>query len=191
LPQRARKRRPRVVVDTSVLVAGISGFREPFVPGKNPSPDLRHSWAEKSNFVWLATEEVLDEYKEVLKRMPVRSHLIGTVINLIRERAEEIDVRLTAGISPGPKASCCGAATVGRSSAITAIVAGFFLGGTGILACPPSGGVPHPSRTPGSLGRSSGLCRLHPRYSPAQVPHSPKVTPRLSHRDAIIRLSEP
>jgi predicted nucleic acid-binding protein len=43
-----------------------------------------YKWAEKGNFVWLVTEDILDEYKEVLKRLRVRSTLIGTVINLIR-----------------------------------------------------------------------------------------------------------
>ena len=34
--------------------------------------------------MWLVTEDILDEYKEVLKRLHVRSHLIGTIIKLIR-----------------------------------------------------------------------------------------------------------
>ncbi len=84
-----------MVVDTSVLVAGISGFREPFVPGRNPSADVLHRWAEKNNFVWLVTDDILDEYKEVLKRLRVRSNLIGGVVNLIRERAEEEGVNKT------------------------------------------------------------------------------------------------
>jgi uncharacterized protein len=103
LPQKARKRKPRAVVDTSVRVAGISGFREPFVPGRNPSADVLHQWAEQNNFVWLVTEDILDEYKEVLKRLGVRPGLIGNVINLIRERAEEVKVRASAEISPDPK----------------------------------------------------------------------------------------
>jgi hypothetical protein len=41
-----------------------------------------HKWAEKGNFVWLVTEDILDEYKEVLKRLGVRATLIGAVINL-------------------------------------------------------------------------------------------------------------
>src|SRR6266705_2343527 len=85
LPPKGKKRRPRGVVDTSVLVAGISGFRKPYVRGKSPSADLLHRWAEKSDFVRLVTEDILDEYKEVLKRLSVRSNLIGSVINLIRE----------------------------------------------------------------------------------------------------------
>ena len=63
MPQKAKKRKPRAVVDASVLVAGISGFREPFVSGGNPSADVLHRWAEKNHFVWLITEDILDEYK--------------------------------------------------------------------------------------------------------------------------------
>jgi uncharacterized protein len=103
LPQKARKRKLRAVVDTSVLVAGISGLREPFVPGRNPSADVLHRWGERNNFVWLVTEDILDEYKEVLKRLRVRPSLIGKVINLIRERAEEVKVHASTQISPDPK----------------------------------------------------------------------------------------
>ncbi len=100
---KSRNRERRGVVDTNVLVAGISGFRKPYVRGKNPSADLLYRWAEKGDFVWLATEEILDEYKEVLKRLGVRPNLIGTVINLIRERAEVVDFRASDEFSPDPK----------------------------------------------------------------------------------------
>jgi uncharacterized protein len=103
LPPKAKKRKPRVVVDTSVLVAGISGFREPFVSGRNPSADVLHEWAERNNFLWLITEDILEEYKEVLKRLRVRPNLIGKVVNLIRERAEEVKVQVSAHISPDPE----------------------------------------------------------------------------------------
>jgi predicted nucleic acid-binding protein len=86
-----------------VLVAGISGFREPFVPGRNPSSDVLRKWAERKNFVWLLTEDILEEYKEILKRLRVHPNLIGNVINLIRERAEEINVRSSFELSPDPK----------------------------------------------------------------------------------------
>lgn len=103
MPQRAKRRKKRVVVDTSVLVAGIAGFREPYSPGRNPSADGLHRWAQKDNFVWLVTEDILDEYKEVLKRLRVRSNLIGKVVNLIRERAEEVRLLSSLEISPDPK----------------------------------------------------------------------------------------
>ena len=103
MSHKARKRKARAVIDTSVLVAGISGFREPFVSGRNSSADAIRQWAERNNFVWLITEDILDEYKEVLKRLRVRPNLIGNVINLIRERAEEIDVHSSVELSPDPK----------------------------------------------------------------------------------------
>jgi uncharacterized protein len=102
LPPKRKSRRVRVVIDTSVLVAGVSGFREPFVRGRSASADILHKWAEENNFVWLVNEEIVDEYKEVLKRCGVRPHLIGRVVNLIRELAEETKVRSTIGISPDP-----------------------------------------------------------------------------------------
>ncbi len=86
-----------------MLVAGISGFREPYVPGKNANADLLHDWAEKDNFVWLYSEDILGEYKAILRRMRVRPSLIGKVINLIRDRAEAVEVRAAMGISPDPK----------------------------------------------------------------------------------------
>ena len=103
MPLKASSRKPRVVVDTNVLVACVSGFREPFVRGRNASADVLHRWAEKGNFIWLITEDILDEYKEVLKRLRVRSYLIGRVINLIGERAEEVKVRSSIEISHDPK----------------------------------------------------------------------------------------
>jgi uncharacterized protein len=102
LPSKARKRKRRVVVDTSVLVAGISGFKETYRPGKNSSADVLHEWAEEHNFTWLISEEILDEYKEVLKRLRVRSHLIGRLVNLIRDRADEVEVRRSIEISLDP-----------------------------------------------------------------------------------------
>lgn len=122
MPRKGRRGKPRVVVDTSVLVAGVSGFREPFVPGRNPSADVLHRWAEKSDFIWLITEDILDEYKEVLKRLRVRSNLIGRVINLIREQAEEVKVRRSIEISPDPKDEpFCICAEEGRANFIVTL----------------------------------------------------------------------
>ena len=86
-----------------MLLAGISGFREPFISNRNASADILHRWAEENYFVWLITEDILDEYKEVLKRLSVRPNLIGRVGNLIRERAEQVRVRSLPEISPAPE----------------------------------------------------------------------------------------
>ncbi len=63
-----RKKKQRAVVDTNVVVAGISGFRDEYISGQIPSADLLHRWAEEEHLVWLYSEEILAEYKEVLKR---------------------------------------------------------------------------------------------------------------------------
>jgi uncharacterized protein len=102
LPRKAKKRKIRLVVDTSVLVAGISGFKQTYAPAKNPSADVLHEWAVENNFVWLVSEEIMEEYKEVLKRLHVRSHVIGRIVNLIRERAEEVKAHYSLEISPDP-----------------------------------------------------------------------------------------
>jgi putative PIN family toxin of toxin-antitoxin system len=108
-----------VVVDTSVLIAGISGFRLPFLSGRNSSADLLHTWAQKNHIVWLTTEEILDEYKEVMKRLRIRPSLAGTIVNLIRQRAEEIEIRAVREISPDPKDDAfCLCAQIGKADFI-------------------------------------------------------------------------
>ena len=66
--------------------------------GRNPSDDLLHEWGEEENFVWLYSEDILDE-----RRLRVLPNVIGKVIKLIRERAGVVKVRSTAEISPDPK----------------------------------------------------------------------------------------
>lgn len=84
-------------------VAGVSGFKETYVRGRNPSADVLHNWAKQQIFVWLVSEDVLNEDREILRRLLVRSYLIGRVVNLIRERAEEVRVRSAVEISPDPE----------------------------------------------------------------------------------------
>jgi predicted nucleic acid-binding protein len=104
LQPKSRKQKQRAVVDTNVVVAGISGFRDQYnIAGRIPSADLLHRWADEEHFVWLYSEDILAEYKEVLKRLHVRSAAIGALINLIRERGESVKIRSSAEISPDPK----------------------------------------------------------------------------------------
>ena len=53
--------------------------------------------------MWLYSEDILAEYKEVLNRLHVRSAVIGTLINFIRERGELVEVRSSTEVSPDPK----------------------------------------------------------------------------------------
>jgi predicted nucleic acid-binding protein len=76
------------VIDTSVLAAGIAGFKS-WRAVRNPSASLLRDWLENATFTWLVTEDILAEYKEVLTRLGVRRNLIGEVINRLREEAGE------------------------------------------------------------------------------------------------------
>jgi predicted nucleic acid-binding protein len=82
------KQPPRGVVDTSVLVAGVSGFRGE--PTDNPSATLLAAWTDAPTFVWLLTEEILSEYVEVLERLKVRS--ARRIVALIREQGQVVRV---------------------------------------------------------------------------------------------------
>jgi predicted nucleic acid-binding protein len=116
---KSKKRKQRAVVDTNVVVAGISGFRDQYVRGRIPSADLLHRWANEEHFVWLYSEDVLSEYKEVLKRLQVRSATIGLIINFIRERGVAVAIRSSAEISPDPKDDAfCICAEEGRADFI-------------------------------------------------------------------------
>jgi putative PIN family toxin of toxin-antitoxin system len=122
LPRRLRKSGRRVVVDTSVLVAGISGFKKAYVAGRIPSADVLFRWAGENNFVWLVSEEILDEYKQILRRRHVRSHIIGKIVNLIRERAEYIEVPSSFEISPDPDDNpFCSCAETGKADFIVTL----------------------------------------------------------------------
>ena len=69
-----KRRRPRGVVDTSVLVAGIAGFKVAEIAAKSPSATLIREWVDDDTFTWLVTEEILSEYKAVLARLGVADH---------------------------------------------------------------------------------------------------------------------
>jgi len=54
----------------------VSGFKEQYVRGRVVRADVLKEWAEEGTFFWLITEEILAEYKEVLKRLNVRPAII-------------------------------------------------------------------------------------------------------------------
>jgi predicted nucleic acid-binding protein len=82
------KRPPRGIVDTSVLVAGVAGFRTD--QPRTPSAVLLRDWCESPTFVWLVTDEILEEYLEVLTRLNVRG--AGKIVRVIGEEAEFVQV---------------------------------------------------------------------------------------------------
>jgi hypothetical protein len=80
-----------------VLVAGIAGFK-PSAETANPSARLLRKWVAEGHFTWLISADIVAEYKAVLTRLGVRPHVVGRIINLLREAAEQIHVpRITPG----------------------------------------------------------------------------------------------
>lgn len=111
--------RPRVVVDTSVVVAGISGFKRQALERVNFNAQLLRKWIEGGHFVWLYSEDILDEYRYVLAKRGVSKSVIGRLVNLLKEEGEEICVKRYDSVSPhtGDNAFC-GCAKAGNANYI-------------------------------------------------------------------------
>lgn len=108
---------PRGVVDTSVVIAGAAAFRGAPLHPETESGKLLLRWIEEGHFQWLYTEEILDEYKEILNRFNVRPRVIGRLINLIREEGVSVRVRKSASVSPDPGDDpFCACAKAGNAS---------------------------------------------------------------------------
>jgi predicted nucleic acid-binding protein len=104
-----------------VLVAGIAGFKS-WRAVENPSASFLRYWIEQATFTWLVSEDIVSEYKEVLTRLGVRRNLVGEVINLLREEAEFVDVRITSDASPDPDDNpFCACAEQGRATFIATL----------------------------------------------------------------------
>ena len=120
-----REDQRRGVIDTSVLAAGIAGFKL-WRDVRNPSASLLRDWIENATFTWLVTEDILAEYKEVLARLGVRRNLIGQVINRLREEAEFVEVRFATEVSPDPDDNpFCACAEQGRATFIASRIKAF------------------------------------------------------------------
>ena len=83
-----KRRKSRGVVDTSVLVAGVAGMKSSVHESNVASAKFVQRWVQDRRFVWLITEDVLDEYREVLARLGVRRPLIGKIVNTLRAKSE-------------------------------------------------------------------------------------------------------
>jgi predicted nucleic acid-binding protein len=90
-----RRRLGRVVVDTSVVIRAARAFRQQ--PPERNTPELRLVLAWRDNpevFTWLYTQEILTEYREILRRLKVPRNAAGRFINLLAQGGE---------FSPDPK----------------------------------------------------------------------------------------
>jgi len=116
-----REKQPRGVVDTSVPVAGIAGFKSGCI-AEHPSASFLRAWVDHGTFVWLVTDEILSEDKAVLTRLGVRRSLVGEIINLLREEAEFAYVREESQVSPDPSDNIfCSCAEQGRAAFIVTL----------------------------------------------------------------------
>lgn len=97
-----KKKRPRGVVDTSVLVAGVAAFKATDFGPLVSSAKMLRDWINNRTFTWLVNEEIIDEYKIILARRKVRPNLIAAAISLIRSAAEEVSLAAGHDISPDP-----------------------------------------------------------------------------------------
>ena len=95
-----KRRKSRGVVDTSVLVAGVAGMKTSVHENSVASAKFVQRWVEQRTFVWLISDEILEEYREVLARLGVRGSLIGKIVNTLRAKGERVKSGPTRNLSP-------------------------------------------------------------------------------------------
>lgn len=99
-----RLRLGRVVVDTSVVVRAARAFRQqPPEPG-TPELKLILTWRDDPEiFTWLYSQEILGEYREILRRLKVPKNAAGRFVNLLGQGGEEVTQPAVGEFSPDPK----------------------------------------------------------------------------------------
>ncbi len=98
---RRRRRKLRLVIDTNVVVRGVRAFRQQ--PPEPLTPELRLilGWVEDEElFEWLLSDTILDEYREVLRRLRVPPAVVGRVVNLLRQGGTLIEIHEQGSFSP-------------------------------------------------------------------------------------------
>jgi hypothetical protein len=82
------------------LVCAVSAGIQTWNIAVNPSASLLRDWLEHGIFVWLVTDKLLSEYKAILKRLCMRRHPVGQIINTLREKAKFVNIREERDVSP-------------------------------------------------------------------------------------------
>lgn len=98
-----RRARARLVIDTMVVIRGARAFRQQPPAPNSAELSLILAWLENDAFVWLYSEEILDEYSEVLRRLKVPRQAVGRFVNLLRAGGALITPMERAAYSPDPK----------------------------------------------------------------------------------------
>lgn len=99
-----RHRLGRVVVDTSVVIRAARAFRQQPPEPNTPELQLVLAWRDDPEiFAWLYSQEILTEYREILRRLKVPRHAAGRFINLLSQGGAEITETVKGEFSPDPK----------------------------------------------------------------------------------------
>ena len=65
-----KRRRMRLVIDTMVVVRGIRAVRQNPPPANFPERAILDLWVNDEDcFDWIFSQEILEEYREVLERL--------------------------------------------------------------------------------------------------------------------------
>jgi len=92
------------VIDTTVVIRAARAFRQQSPPTSTPELQLVLAWRDDPEvFTWLYSQEILDEYRKVLRRRKVPRHAAGRFINLLGQGGEEVTKSVTGEFSPDPK----------------------------------------------------------------------------------------
>ena len=85
-----------------MLFAGVAGMKDSIHETNVASATFVRRWVEERTFVWLISNEILEEYREVLARLGVRRPLIGKIVNTLRAKGEPVKLGPTRNLSPDP-----------------------------------------------------------------------------------------
>ena len=102
-----RRRKPSLVLDTSVLCRGIQAFfqasrQEPRALA-NSARELIERWLRTPpRFDLICSEDIVEEYKAVLNELGLHDLNVGQVIGGIRRRGKLVTPAMAPRVSPDP-----------------------------------------------------------------------------------------
>jgi len=99
-----RRRRWRLVIDTSVVIRGARAFRQKPPQPNRPELTLLEGWIEDERlYEWLFSDAILEEYRQVLGRLKVPANAVGRFVNLLRAGGTTVNQPVTGTFSPDPQ----------------------------------------------------------------------------------------
>ena len=97
----SRPKPPAYTVDTDVVVAGFRGFRQPPSPLEPIEASLFRKWL-RGEWTWVTSEELLDEYRDVLLARGARPVRVNRFVEMVAEHARMVVPRRVSGPLPDP-----------------------------------------------------------------------------------------